>query len=75
LAQIFPKWTNKAPLYSAVGAGLRIEITNSLASRSNQFSWLEWDDTEMQGKFLNYPEREEIPENINEQLIVELYSK
>jgi len=50
-------------------------ITNSLASRSNQFSWLEWDDAEMRGKFLNYPEREEIPENIQEQLIVELYSK
>jgi len=50
-------------------------ITNSLASRSNQFPWLEWDDAEMRGKFLNYPEREEIPENIQEQLIVELYSK
>ena len=50
-------------------------ITNSLASRSNAFSWLEWDEEKMAGKFLNYPEREEIPENINEQLIVELYSK
>ena len=50
-------------------------ITNSLASRTNAFSWLEWDEEKMAGKFLNYPERSEIPENINEQLIVELYSK
>ena len=38
-------------------------------------SWLEWDSTQMVGKFLNRPEREDIPENIKEQLIVELYSK
>lgn len=50
-------------------------ISNSLASRVNQFSWLEWDNATMTGKFLNYPERAEIPENIKEQLIVELYSK
>ncbi len=49
-------------------------ITESLASRKD-YSWLEWDADKMQGKFLNYPPREEIPENINEQLIVELYSK
>ncbi|MFW6224039.1 MAG: 30S ribosomal protein S4 [Bacteroidota bacterium] len=50
-------------------------IQDALAKRSNKYSWLEWDDDQMAGKFLNYPEREEIPENINEQLIVELYSK
>jgi small subunit ribosomal protein S4 len=50
-------------------------ITDSLASRSNKFSWLDWDDEKKQGKFMNYPPREEIPENIREQLIVELYSK
>jgi small subunit ribosomal protein S4 len=50
-------------------------ITDSLASRSNAYSWLEWDENLMAGKFLNYPERAEIPENIKEQLIVELYSK
>ena len=51
-------------------------ITNSLASHSSQkYSWLEWDSTEMTGKYLNAPSREEIPENIKEQLIVELYSK
>ena len=50
-------------------------ITNSVEGRTNRFSWLEWDGEKMCGKFMNYPVREEIPENINEQLIVELYSK
>lgn len=50
-------------------------ITGSLASHPNKFSWLEWDSSSMSGKFLNVPAREEIPENIKEQLIVELYSK
>lgn len=50
-------------------------ITESLASKSKRFSWLEWDGSEMAGKFLNPPQRDEIPENIQEQLIVELYSK
>ncbi len=50
-------------------------ITNSLASRSNNFAWIEWNDEQLTGKFLNYPERDDIPENIKEQLIVELYSK
>ncbi len=51
-------------------------IVTSLASnRHNQASWLEWDRSLMTGKFINIPERTEIPENIKEQLIVELYSK
>ncbi len=51
-------------------------ITQSLSSHSaNKYSWLEWDGSSMTGKFNNVPEREEIPENIQEQLIVELYSK
>ncbi|MPQ45801.1 30S ribosomal protein S4 [Marinifilum sp. N1E240] len=51
-------------------------ITDSLsAARYNQSSWLEWDQNSLSGKFLNVPERTEIPENIKEQLIVELYSK
>jgi len=50
-------------------------ITDSLASRTNRYSWMEWDETLYTGKFLSLPLREEIPENINEQLIVELYSK
>lgn len=51
-------------------------INNSLGSNSfTRYSWLEWDNSQMAGKFLNMPERDEIPENIKEQLIVELYSK
>jgi small subunit ribosomal protein S4 len=51
-------------------------ITQSVAGRTiNKFSWLEWDAKNLSGKFLNYPNRDEIPENIKENLIVELYSK
>ena len=51
-------------------------IQNSLAGLNHsKFAWLEWNETEMAGKFLSVPERSEIPENIKEQLIVELYSK
>lgn len=51
-------------------------ITVSVSGRKiNKFSWLEWDAGALSGKFLNYPNRDEIPENIKEQLIVELYSK
>jgi small subunit ribosomal protein S4 len=49
-------------------------ITDSIVSRTN-YSWLDWSTDKLEGKFLNYPERSEIPENIKEQLIVELYSK
>ena len=51
-------------------------IVGSLAGGSkSRYAWLEWDGAAMAGKFLQRPEREEIPENIKEQLIVELYSK
>jgi small subunit ribosomal protein S4 len=50
-------------------------ITNSLSVGRARGSWLEWDDAQMNGKFMNIPERGDIPENIKEQLIVELYSK
>ncbi len=51
-------------------------ITASLNShRYNKYAWLEWDNSQLAGKFLTRPERSEIPENIKEQLIVELYSK
>ena len=50
-------------------------IVDSLVSRSTGYPWLEWDKDEHRGKFLNFPERDVIPENIKEQLIVELYSK
>jgi small subunit ribosomal protein S4 len=51
-------------------------ITESISgSHRSSSPWLEWDSAQMAGKFLNRPEREAIPENIREQLIVELYSK
>ena len=51
-------------------------IQNSLAGLNHsKYSWLEWSESDMAGKFLSVPERSEIPENIKEQLIVELYSK
>jgi small subunit ribosomal protein S4 len=48
---------------------------NTSMAKATQFSWLEWNAAELSGKFLNSPDRTEIPESINEQLIVELYSK
>ena len=51
-------------------------ITNSLASNSaSRYPWIEWNGSDMNGKLINFPVRDEIPENIKEQLIVELYSK
>ncbi len=51
-------------------------ITTSLnAPNHSKYSWLEWESSRMEGKFLNVPERADIPENIKEHLIVELYSK
>jgi small subunit ribosomal protein S4 len=52
-----------------------LEVVTDSLSQKKSFSWLDWDGSEFKGKFLNYPERTEIPENIKEQLIVELYSK
>jgi len=49
-------------------------ITNALSARSS-YPWLEWDDYVMAGRFMHVPLRADIPENIKEQLIVELYSK
>src|SRR5690606_7347533 len=51
-------------------------ITESLSVQgAKKYNWLEWDNAELVGKLINVPSREDIPENINEQLIVELYSK
>jgi small subunit ribosomal protein S4 len=51
-------------------------ITNSLALQgAKKYNWLEWDGHEFTGKLVSLPPRQDIPENINEQLIVELYSK
>lgn len=53
-------------------------VRNNAASAKTEvrkFPWLEWNPDKLEGKFLEYPERAAIPERINEQLIVELYSK
>lgn len=51
-------------------------ISSSLAnSNAKRFNWLSWDSASMSGTFLALPERDQVPENIKEQLIVELYSK
>lgn len=51
-------------------------IVNSVAGRKiTKFSWLDWDADKLTGTFVNFPERADIPENIKENLIVELYSK
>ncbi len=52
-----------------------LAITDSLAANTNKSEWLDWDKQDYTGRFLDYPTREQIPENIKEQLIVELYSK
>ncbi|CAM1374426.1 30S ribosomal protein S4 [Tenacibaculum xiamenense] len=50
-------------------------IENALASNSNVYEWLSWNADQKAGTFVKVPERLQIPENIKEQLIVELYSK
>jgi len=55
-----------------------VAITDSIAANSSnarKYTWLNWNNSKMEGSLLNYPTRDLIPENINEQLIVELYSK
>ncbi len=50
-------------------------ITSNLRGKNPKFGWIDWSEGEMKGTFIAYPERESVPENIKEQLIVELYSK
>ena len=50
-------------------------ISDSLSQVNKRFDWLDWNSQSMSGKFISTPSREMIPENIKEQLIVELYSK
>jgi small subunit ribosomal protein S4 len=50
-------------------------ITSSIAANINTFDWLDWNPSNGEGRFVNKPTREMIPESIKEQLIVELYSK
>ena len=50
-------------------------ITSQVRGKNPKFSWIDWNESELTGTFIGYPERESVPENIKEQLIVELYSK
>ena len=50
-------------------------ISDSLVAKTTSFDWMDWNSSNLEGKVLGVPTREMIPENIKEQLIVELYSK
>jgi small subunit ribosomal protein S4 len=50
-------------------------ITSQVRGKNQKFNWVDWNETTLSGTFITYPERESVPENIKEQLIVELYSK
>jgi small subunit ribosomal protein S4 len=50
-------------------------LTGQMRGKNAKFNWLDWSEAEFKGTFIAYPERESVPENIKEQLIVELYSK
>ena len=52
-----------------------VVIGESLSSKNTNHPWIEWNDSKMEGTYLSVPSRDAIPENIKEQLIVELYSK
>jgi small subunit ribosomal protein S4 len=56
-------------------AATNTAITSNVRGKNPKFSWLDWNEKELKGVFIAYPERESVPENIKEQLIVELYSK
>jgi small subunit ribosomal protein S4 len=65
-------------IISLRGKSRKLEVVqDSVGSKAEvrKYGWLDWNPDTMQGVFLSYPEREQIPEKINEQLIVELYSK
>ena len=50
-------------------------IQNSLKLSESEYAWIKWNSERLEGEFINLPERDQIPQNIKEQLIVELYSK
>ena len=52
-----------------------LEVIQNSIGNATKYAWLEFDAATLTGKYLNVPQRTEIPENINEQLIVDLYSK
>ncbi len=56
-------------------SGANTDVTSMIRGKNPKISWMDWNEKEMKGAYLAHPERENIPENIKEQLIVELYSK
>ena len=81
---VVPNTGGRKGLRTAVAAGLcfgkaekELEVIADALGGFNhsKYPWIEWDEQQKAGKFLHRPERADIPENIKEQLIVELYSK
>ncbi len=71
-----PSYTLKAgDVISVREQSKSLEIVNNALAKRKTYNWLQWDGSNYQGTFLALPEREDIPEKIKEQLIVELYSK
>ena len=52
-----------------------VSVTGQIRGKNPKINWLDWNDADKKGVFITYPERASVPENIKEQLIVELYSK
>ncbi len=50
-------------------------LTGNIRPKNTKFNWIDFSEADLKGTFIAYPERESVPENIKEQLIVELYSK
>ncbi|MBS1587730.1 MAG: 30S ribosomal protein S4 [Bacteroidetes bacterium] len=50
-------------------------VTGQIRGKGQRINWVEWNEKDMKGTYLAHPERDNVPENIKEQLIVELYSK
>jgi small subunit ribosomal protein S4 len=57
------------------GSRSRTSITSVVTPKNPKYSWVDFNETTLTGTFITYPERESVPENIKEQLIVELYNK
>ena len=64
-----------ALLLSSCGEYNKLLKSTEAGFNHSKYPWLEWDDNSKVGKLLHVPERADIPENIKEHLIVELYSK
>ena len=56
-------------------SAVNVSLTGNVRPKNTKFNWIEFNEGELKGTFIAYPERESVPENIKEQLIVELYSK